>query len=133
MAEAGDRSAGTSPAGTPSFAAPAADTAPASAAGLLQVELAWVAEDGRVQRLPMRLPADATLGDALAALGQPQLRQALTAGRLVAAVFGELRPATEPLVDGDRIELLEGLRIDPKEARHRRVAAQRARRGRGSV
>jgi len=37
------------------------------------------------------------------------------------AVFGELAPPARPLRDGDRVELLETLRLDPKEARRRRA------------
>jgi len=37
------------------------------------------------------------------------------------AVFGELAPPGQCLRDGDRVELLEALRLDPKEARRRRA------------
>lgn len=92
----------------------------------LKLELAWADETGKVLRQPMTLAPGSTLGDALAAIESPALREGLTAGRLVAAVFGESRAPTDPLFDGDRVELLEGLRIDPKEARMRRVAVRRA-------
>ena len=91
----------------------------------LQVELAWVDAGGRVVLRPLALPAGATLGDALAAIDLPALREGLTAGRLVAAVFGELEPPTAPLFPGDRIELLEGLQVDPKVARRRRAEVRR--------
>ena len=42
------------------------------------------------------------------------------------AVFGELVAATQPLRDGDRLELLAPLSIDPKEARRRRAKASSA-------
>ena len=96
----------------------------------LRIELAWVNPAGEVVRQPMSLAPGSTLGDALAAIESPALREGLTAGRLVAAVFGESRAPTEPLFEGDRVELLEGLRIDPKEARMRRVAVRRAQGGR---
>lgn len=41
------------------------------------------------------------------------------------AVFGERVEACRPLNDGDRLELLPPLRIDPKEARRRRAAGAR--------
>jgi putative ubiquitin-RnfH superfamily antitoxin RatB of RatAB toxin-antitoxin module len=46
-------------------------------------------------------------------------------------VYGELRQASEPLSPGDRIELVEGLRVDPKIARQRRVAVRRSQVARG--
>lgn len=92
----------------------------------MRVELVWVGDDGEVQSRWLELPAQATLGEALAGIEDRRLRDALTAGRLAAAVFGELRPAGDPLTPGDRIELIEGLRVDPKIARQRRVAVRRA-------
>jgi len=94
----------------------------------LTVELAWVDAGGRVVVRPLALPAGATLGDALAEIDAPALREALTAGRLVAAVFGEAKPPSATLFPGDRIELLEGLRVDPKVARRRRAEVRRAKR-----
>ena len=91
----------------------------------MRVELAWVAENGEVRLVAIQLPPGATLGEALAAIEEPPLRQALAAGRLAAAVFGKLRRPEEPLVEGDRIELLAPLRIDPKTARQRRVSVRR--------
>lgn len=101
-----------------------------SAEPALHIELAWVDAGGRVVVRPLALPAGATLGDALAAIDLPALREGLTAGRLVAAVFGELEPPTAPLFPGDRVELLEGLRVDPKVARRRRAEVRQAQKGR---
>jgi putative ubiquitin-RnfH superfamily antitoxin RatB of RatAB toxin-antitoxin module len=42
------------------------------------------------------------------------------------AVFGRRATTATPLHDGDRVELLRPLLVDPKEARHRRVAKKRA-------
>jgi putative ubiquitin-RnfH superfamily antitoxin RatB of RatAB toxin-antitoxin module len=92
----------------------------------MRIELAWVNAAGEVASRRLELPEGATLGDALAAISEPGLREGLTAGRLVAAVFGQLRKPTEALSPGDRVELLEGLRVDPKVARQRRVAVRRA-------
>lgn len=100
----------------------------------MRVELAWVAEDGNVSLEAIELPAGASLGEALAAIDNPRLREAIGAGRLSAAVFGQSRRPDEPLFEGDRVELVEALRVDPKVARQRRVAirrAQAARNGQG--
>lgn len=92
----------------------------------MQIELAWVAEDGNVSIEAIELASGASLGEGLAAIENPRLREALGAGRLSAAVFGQIRRPDEPLFEGDRIELVEALRIDPKIARQRRVASRRA-------
>jgi len=92
----------------------------------MRVEFAWIGKGGEVELRSLELPEGATLGEALAAIVEPALRQALSAGRLSAAVFGQVRSPGDPLYDGDRIELLEGLRVDPKVARQRRVAVRRA-------
>lgn len=82
--------------------------------GTLRVEVmrAWPRRHRSVQ---LELPAGATIADALAACG---LALDEVAGY---AVFGELVPPARPLRDGDRVELLEALRLDPKEARRRRA------------
>ncbi len=53
-------------------------------------------------------------------------RQALDEGALVVAVHGKLRGRDQPVLDGERIELLGPLTVDPKVARQRRVAHRRA-------
>ena len=80
----------------------------------MHVELirAW---PGRSQALALELAEGACVADALAAAGweAPEV-----AGY---AVFGvRVEPAT-PLRDGDRVELLRALQMDPKEARRRRA------------
>jgi len=42
------------------------------------------------------------------------------------AIFGRRRGPDEVLHEGDRIEVLGPLLVDPKEARQRRVASRRA-------
>ena len=61
------------------------------------------------------LPAGATVADAVAASGL-----ALD-GVVALAVFGERVLPTDGLRDGDRVELLQPLLVDPKEARRRRA------------
>ena len=91
-----------------------------SAAGAIRVEvvLAW---PRRHEAVAVSLPAGACVGDAVAAAGLA------SAGIAGIAVFGErVTPATA-LRDGDRVELLRALQADPKDARRRRAAEQRAR------
>lgn len=67
----------------------------------------------------LELPAGATVGDAVEASGLPLEG---TAGQ---AVYG-VRVATDaPLRDGDRVELLRPLQLDPKQARRLRAARAR--------
>jgi putative ubiquitin-RnfH superfamily antitoxin RatB of RatAB toxin-antitoxin module len=92
---------------------PAAGDAP-GATRVLRVEVmrAWPRRHASVQ---LDLPAGATIADALAACGLP------LDGVAGYAVFGEVATQARPLRDGDRVELLEALRLDPKEARRRRA------------
>ena len=85
---------------------------------MIRVELirAW---PGRSELTSVELADDARVGDALAASGwkpDPQL--------IGLAVFGIAATQATPLHDGDRIELLRGLQLDPKQAR--RLRAQRS-------
>ena len=43
------------------------------------------------------------------------------------AIFGQLAEATTRLSEGDRVELLRPLQLDPKEARRRRAEARKRR------
>ncbi|MGN6513900.1 MAG: RnfH family protein [Lysobacteraceae bacterium] len=88
--------------------------------GTLRVEvvMAW---PRRHRAVALVLPGGACVGDALAAAGFP------ADGIAGIAVFGERATPATPLRDGDRVELLRALQADPKDARRRRAAAQRAR------
>lgn len=85
-------------------------------AGRIRVEVLW-AWPRRHEAKRLELPEGATVADAIAAAEPPV---EFDAGQAV-AVFGELVEATQPLHDGDRVELLRPLLIDPKEARRRRA------------
>lgn len=63
----------------------------------------------------LELPVGATVADAVAACG---IGLEGVAGW---AVFGERAAPQRPLAEGDRVELLGPLRVDPKEARRRRA------------
>jgi putative ubiquitin-RnfH superfamily antitoxin RatB of RatAB toxin-antitoxin module len=72
------------------------------------------------------LPAPATVGQALA-MGLPDVPGlAPEASRL--AVFGRAVGLDSPLHDGDRVEILRPLRVDPKQARRERAADFKRRR-----
>jgi putative ubiquitin-RnfH superfamily antitoxin RatB of RatAB toxin-antitoxin module len=69
----------------------------------------------RHESVPLQLADGATVADALGTCGLPQER---VSGY---AVFGERVGMDTVLDDGDRLELLQPLLVDPKEARRRRA------------
>ena len=83
----------------------------------VQVVLAW---PHRCLERELWLEEGATVADAvrLAGLGH----EAEVAGL---AVFGLAVAPSTPLHEGDRVELLRPLQLDPKEARRRRAQRQR--------
>ena len=79
----------------------------------VEVVLAWP----RAHRaVTVELGATATVADAVTASGLP------LDGIDGCAVFGVRAAGDTPLRDGDRVELLRPLQLDPKEARRRRAA-----------
>ncbi len=84
----------------------------------VEVVRAW---PRRHEAVVVDLPPGATLAQALAASGLD------AAGIAAYAIFGQRADAGTPLSDGDRVELLRPLEVDPKQARRLRAAA----RGRG--
>lgn len=83
----------------------------------------------RVRAWELTLAQGATIRHALLELPEVELLAEVLSGRLKVAVFGEHRSPDEVLFDGDRIELLGPLIVDPKESRARRASVQRRRRG----
>ena len=69
----------------------------------------------RFESTTLMLPDSAIVAEALAASGFP------LEGIAGYAVFGERVGNDTPLHDGDRLELLRPLQMDPKEARRRRA------------
>lgn len=94
--------------------------AEADAGPVMQVEVIYAAEQGEPARVTLNLPAGATLADALAASGLVE-RYGLgdVAGRT--GIHGRLKPVTELLRDGDRVEIYRPLLADPKDARRKRA------------
>lgn len=92
--------------------------------GLMQIEVVW-ARDGQPQTLQLQLPVGSSLAQAVAAAGA-QSAQPFDATQ-DAGVWGRLLPGTQLLADGDRVELYQPLKVDPKKARRERFAKQGAR------
>lgn len=92
---------------------------------LLHVEVVYARADRQVLR-QIEVPQGATASEAVVASGIwmefPELNPA--AGQF--ARYGRLISRLEPVRDGDRIEILRPLLVDPKEAR--RMSAAKSRR-----
>ena len=82
--------------------------------GRIHVEViqAW---PRRHETVRVDLPEGATVAEAIAAAGLTP------GGHAGVAVYGDIAAADQRLRDGDRVELLRTLTIDPKEARRRRA------------
>lgn len=78
----------------------------------------------------LTLPAGATAGDAIGASGVLERRPEIGAGPPDLGVRGRACGLSQPLEDGDRVELYRPLTVDPKEARRLRAEVRR-RRARG--
>jgi len=88
-----------------------------AARGAVAVEVI-VARPRRHLARRLRLEDGATVADAVAAAG---FEPSLLAGIDGYAIHGERVQADARLRDGDRVELLRPLQLDPKEARRRRA------------
>jgi putative ubiquitin-RnfH superfamily antitoxin RatB of RatAB toxin-antitoxin module len=104
-------------------------TAPAA----LSIEIAY-AEAERSIVAACRLSGAATVADALLWAAADPRFAGIDLGRSGVGIFGRVVARTQPLVDGDRIELYRPLCIDPKSARRNRArggARERAPSARG--
>ena len=92
----------------------------------IAVELAWSLAPRTLRTAALRLPADATARDALAASGWPELAasaaddDAFAAAGWSVAVWGKGCALDHALRDGDRVEVLRALQVAPMEARRAR-------------
>ncbi len=90
----------------------------------MKVEVCYADAQGAT-RIPLTLADDATVDDALVA-SDVFAHCGLDPAQLTFAVFGRRATRETPLIEGDRVELLRPLQVDPKEARRRRVAKKRS-------
>ena len=79
----------------------------------LRIEVVYALAD-RQEVVELRLEQGATAGDAVQASGT-------AAEGLRLGIGGKTIPASRPLRDGDRVELLRPLAADPNEARRKRA------------
>lgn len=94
-----------------------------ASSGILRVRLVY-AGPGAVWRRTLRLPAGATVGQAVEASGFA--REFPDQDPASCGVFGQLCREDRVLADGDRVELYRPLVFDPMESRRRRAAHRAA-------
>ena len=88
---------------------------------MLNVHVVWKDDQGQVQEKTVQLPAGACLQDAFKAC------QLTVAVQQNCGVWGRTQALDYRLQDGDRAELYQPLKVDPKVARRERFAQQGAR------
>jgi uncharacterized protein len=93
----------------------------------IQVEVAYALPE-QAWRVPLTLPAQATVAEALAAAAMPGRIPGLVVDPERLAVFGRRVLPDEVLHDGDRVEILRPLSADPMQARRRRARENPAKR-----
>lgn len=91
-----------------------------TAAGPITVEIAWSLAARQTDQVTVQLPAGSTALAALRAAAIADRLGAAALDSLVLALWGRVVPPEVVLRHGDRLELLRGLRVDPKEARRQR-------------
>ena len=95
----------------------------------IRVQVVWSPSARETLSVELRLAPACTVADALAAAGWPALASAsqgdaaFAAAGLSAAVWSKARPLASALRDGDRVEVLRDLQIDPMTARRVRYEA----------
>ena len=95
----------------------------------IAVLVVWSPSERETASVALSLPAESTVAAAIAAAGWPALESAtqgdaaFAAAGLSAAVWSKPRPLDHPLRDGDRVEVLRDLQIDPMTARRVRFEA----------
>jgi putative ubiquitin-RnfH superfamily antitoxin RatB of RatAB toxin-antitoxin module len=92
------------------------------------VQVAYAEAPHRIDLTCLRLPLGASVLDALKASGLAARHGHEAIDALVVAVWGKARPLDTALREGDRVELLRALTVDPKEARRQRYRRDGVRR-----
>lgn len=87
---------------------------------LIRVELCYCAEQ-QIYRHTLQINANTTMLEIVRSSGLLESFVELQADGLQFGVFGKLKPGDYAPYDGDRIEVYRPLKVDPMEARRRRV------------
>jgi len=89
----------------------------------VEVVFAW---PGQAHFRRVWLSAGGTVSEAVSLSGLLQRLPPEVAGDITYAVFGRPAEAGRTLLPGDRVEMLRGLTVDPREARRRRARLRAA-------
>jgi putative ubiquitin-RnfH superfamily antitoxin RatB of RatAB toxin-antitoxin module len=89
----------------------------------IQVTVVFALPEGATQ-IPLRLPAGATVADALERSGLAAHHPEVDLAGAPVGIFGKLTDRKAILADGDRVEVYRALVADPKERRLRRATGR---------
>ena len=87
---------------------------------LVEVEIVYGVTGAKVIR--QEVPANATLKEAIEQSGILEMYPEINLDSNKIGIFGRKRELHAPVHAGDRIEIYQPLKVDPKEARRRRAA-----------
>jgi putative ubiquitin-RnfH superfamily antitoxin RatB of RatAB toxin-antitoxin module len=93
----------------------------------MRVSLVYAEAPRTVHEAQIELAEGATVAEAMAASGWTQRFPALQGGEVSIGVWGRRCTGEHVLRDGDRVEVVRALRVDPKVARRERFQGQGAR------
>lgn len=93
----------------------------------IRISVVYALPEQQVQ-VALEVPAGTNVGEAVARCGLLQRFPQIAAQPLACAIYSRPVALGELLSEGDRIEILRPLQIDPKEARRRAAAQARPRR-----
>lgn len=93
---------------------------------LLRIRVIYALPDHQAT-VDLQLPPGASLTEAVTRSGLLQKFPEAAARPLSCAIFGRAVPLSYELRDGDRIEILRPLLVDPKQSRREAAARNRAR------
>lgn len=93
----------------------------------MRVSLVYAEAPRMVHEVQLELADGSTVAQALSASGWAQRFPALQAPEMTLGVWGRRCTGEQVLRDGDRVEVVRALRVDPKVARRERFQGQGAR------
>jgi uncharacterized protein len=96
-------------------------------AATIQVVVVYSPREREVHEWTVALPAGATLLQALRTSGLEAAFPGLHVQAATVGVWGQKATLTQPLREGDRVEIYRPLKVDPKVARRERFRRQGAR------
>ena len=92
---------------------------------LVEVEIVY-GKTGSARVIRQKVPAGTTLRQAIEQSGILAIHPEIDLDENKVGIFSRKRELRDPVHDGDRIEIYEPLKVDPKEARRRRANKAKA-------